>query len=372
MKILADQNIPYVTDAFSSLGEVVTIDGGKIDNSSLKDIDILLVRSITLVNEELLKETNVKFVATATIGTDHIDQKYLKENSIGFASAPGSNANSVVEYVFAAIVYDLERKNETIEGKTLSIIGVGNIGSILYDKAKALGMNVLLNDPIKEDNGYYTFEKLETILPKADYVSIHVPLTYDGNWPTYGMINSNFLSLMPDNSVLINASRGKTNVELALLDHSKRLGSYILDVWPMEPNISTELHNCCQIATPHIAGYSFDGKCRGTEMIYNSACNYFFKPIEWSINDIMKSIDDVSINYNEYNSFNKILNKAYNIIEDDQKMREIIGESQDTQKEIFSSLRKNYQRRLEFSHFKIKGKVDKKNSDKLKELGFNL
>ena len=189
MNILFDENIPYGLDAFSSLGNAKSIAGREISPADLKDIDILFVRSVTKVNETLLKESNVKFVATATSGSDHIDKEFLKKNNIGFSDAIGSNANSVAEYFVAALLEISERHNFSLEGKTVGIIGVGHVGSLVEKKARALGMIPILNDPPrqraeKDFNGCSLDEALE-----ADIVTFHVPLTKDGPDPTFHLLN---------------------------------------------------------------------------------------------------------------------------------------------------------------------------------------
>jgi erythronate-4-phosphate dehydrogenase len=370
MKIIADQNIPFVEQAFSSLGEIIRVSGAKINKNLIKDADILLVRSVTTVNEELLAGSSVKFVATATIGTDHIDKEYLTQASIGFSSAPGSNANSVVEYVLSAIINDSINSNKPLEGKTIAIVGVGNIGSILYNKAKFLGMIPVLNDPPRSNAGGKSFRPLNEVLPIADYVSIHTPLSYDGNCPTFGLVNDNFLSLMKDSAVLINASRGKTIVEEALIKHAYRLGKYILDVWPSEPSISPKLLESCQIATPHIAGYSFDGKASGTEMIYFAACNFFFAEPKWSADEVLSTIKTTPLQYSHKDGVLQTIASGYNILNDDKNLQPIEKLDGKKEKEFFQKLRREYPKRYEFKHYSIEGVVGDSERELFAKFGF--
>lgn len=369
MKIIADQNIPFVKEAFSSLGEVHTYNGAEITRAVVKDATFLLVRSVTRVDKTLLEGSSIKFVASATIGKDHIDESYLEEASIGFTTAPGSNANSVAEYVLSAMA---TVSDEPLEGKTLAIVGVGNIGSLLYEKAKIIGMKTTLNDPPKASE-YHTFLPLKEALVAADFVSIHVPLTYDGHWPTHGLVNETFLSYMKDGAVLINASRGKTLVEEPLLIHADRLHDYVLDVWPKEPTISQKLLDCCAIATPHIAGYSFDGKCRGTELIYEAANSFFFKQPIWKKADVYHEIERPVLDFKELGSIESIFRVAYDISADSDRLFDMLQDvSIKNKEEHFARQRKEYPRRLEFKHYEIKNCDDELVVKKLKKLGFFL
>lgn len=369
MKIIADQNIPYVKVAFSSIGEVTTCSGADITPDLVKDASILLVRSVTQVNESLLAGSSVKFVASATIGRDHIDEEYLQKASIGFSTAPGSNANSVAEYVLSAMATISE---SPLEGKTLAIVGVGNIGSLLYEKAKILGMKTTLNDPPKASE-FKTFMPLRDALENADFVSLHVPLTYDGSWPTHGLVNENFLSYMKDGAVLINASRGKTLVEDALLQHADRLSPYVLDVWPKEPTISRTLLDCCAIATPHIAGYSFDGKCRGTELIYEAANSFFFKQPLWKKSDVYETITRPIIDCTSFTTPEEVISEAYVIGEDSDRLVSMLHDASVKNKdELFAQQRKEYPQRLEFKHYSVINCSDEQLQKKLKKLGFYI
>lgn len=368
MKIIADQNIPFVTDAFSSMGEVFLYSGTDITKEVVKDADILLVRSVTEVNEALLKNSKVKFVASATIGKDHIDEAYLAENCIGFSTAPGSNANSVAEYVLTAMAEICD----DLKGKSLAIVGVGTIGSLLYEKAKVLGMKTTLNDPPKEAD-YSTFLPLQDALKDADFVSLHVPLTYEGNWPTHGLVNDTFLSHMKDGATLINASRGKTLVEEALLAHSDRLAPYVLDVWPSEPSISNKLLECCKIATPHIAGYSFDGKCRGTELIYRAATSFFFQQEIWHKREVFETIEREVIDCNEFKTVEAVLKRAYDLLGDNDRLTTGLSDKKVKNKELyFKKLRKEYPQRLEYKHFTIENCEDGEMKKSLKHLNFHF
>ncbi len=370
MKIIADQNIPFVDDAFSSLGEVTTVAGTEITPSVVADADILLVRSVTHVNEQLLAGSKIEFVGTATIGRDHIDEAYLAAAGIGFSSAPGCNANSVAEYVITAMFKICAREGIDITDTTLAIVGVGNIGTALYEKASALGMRILLNDPLRTSDEDLLFEPLEEVLPQADFVSVHVPLTYDGRWATHRMINHRFLSLMKEGGHFINASRGRTIEEHDLIKHASRLGEFILDVWPEEPIVSDRLMDRALVATPHIAGYSYDGKVSGTAMIYRAASHFFQKAEAWQLEE---AFEDIAIEPIEYHgSIVDVLTQAYDIDGDDTRFRKLADLWGDDRVGYFSRLRREYPRRYEWKHHTVVGVDNSEVAALLHALGFRL
>jgi erythronate-4-phosphate dehydrogenase len=216
MKIIADQNIPYVKECFSSIGDVTLTGGRDVTPELVKDADILLVRSITKVNADLLAGSSVKFVATATIGTEHIDQGYLDEHGIGFASAPGSNANSVAEYIVAALLTLGKKHRFRLEGKSIGIVGVGNVGSKVETKCRALGMDVVLNDPpLARQTGDDKYRLLDEVYG-CDFITMHTPLTKDGSDPTYHLADEKFFDSMKQGAFFLNTSRGKVQDEAAL------------------------------------------------------------------------------------------------------------------------------------------------------------
>ena len=375
MKVVADENIPLVKEAFSEFGEVVTVSGRKITRELLINASILLVRSITNVNQELLEGTAVKFVATATIGTDHIDCNYLRDNNIGFAYAPASNAESVGEYVIAAMLTMAKKKKIKISDITLGIIGVGNVGSRVYQHASTLGIKCLLTDPPKKrltQSDIYV--PLDHLLDKSDVISIHVPLITSGEDATYRMVSHEFLGKVKQGVILINSSRGKVIDEKSLRAAHSRLGGLVLDVWENEPAINLETVRMADICTPHIAGYSEDGKLRGTQMIYDAACAFFFRNPSWFTPEaitaeIFREIDCTSSLDPLYDS---VIN-AYPIMEDDLRLRQILDKDKVEQEVYFDELRKKYPRRNEFFHFVIKCKKEQsKIAMLLSNLGFKV
>ncbi|ERP32161.1 4-phosphoerythronate dehydrogenase [Chitinivibrio alkaliphilus] len=368
MKILADKNIPFVKEAFNVFGDVCTVQGEDIVPEALTGVDILLVRSVTEVTADLLAGSSVKFVGTATIGTDHVDVAHLQEAGIGFASAPGSNANSVAEYVISAITSLLPDYAE----KKIGIVGVGNVGSAVYKKSAALGMKALLNDPPKARN-LSSFSTLQETLSEADVVTVHVPLTYDGDTSTYGMVNDHFLSSLKPGALFINTSRGKTLCAEPLLAHAGRLGGYVLDVWPDEPEISNELLSVTRIATPHIAGYSYDGKCMGTAMISRAAAAFFFQETDWVYEPERASEATREIDYTPEGGVAAVVRAAYNIEEDSGKLHKMTSLTGQERVSYFRSLRRSYPQRYEFSHYRVRGiSSDTHDAKKLRLLGFRL
>jgi erythronate-4-phosphate dehydrogenase len=355
MKILADANILFVKEAFSRFGSVCTVDSRDITRENCRDIDMLLVRSVTPVNRELLKGTSVKYVASATSGIDHVDLEYLQDKNIWFSHAPGSNANSVAEYVLAAVVH-LAQKNELqFSTSTLGIIGAGNIGSIVLRLARAMNICCVLNDPPKKAlTGDDSYLPLSTVLKESDIVTLHVPLNTTGQNATYHMVNAEFLSSMKKGAILINTSRGDVIDEPALKKGRPRLGGLVLDVWSGEPKPDTGTLALCDIATPHIAGYSYDGKVCGTEMIYNAVCTNFIKGKKWHAPPVSEweKPKAIKIKKNTEPLAAAIMN-AYPIMKDDLRFRKYLSIDDAKRGIFFHEIRSNYPQRFEFRNYTV-------------------
>lgn len=380
MKIIADENIPFVSECFSSIGEVETVPGREITPCVIADADVLLVRSITSVGADLLAGSKVRFVGTATIGFDHIDIEYLSQNKIGFASAPGSNANSAAEYVISALLNIAKRHSIDLEGKSIGIIGVGNVGSRVAKKASALGMKLLLNDPPLQrqtgDSKYLPIEKLFD----CDFVTLHTPLTFEREDKTVHLADGKFFKSLKKGCIFINASRGGVVDSSALKTaiEESRLQATVLDVWENEPNIDIELFEMVDFGTPHIAGYSLDGKIAGMIMIYKEACEYFELEVKFDIDSFLPvpAIPELKINtqsVSEQDVLLGVVEKIYDIKADDVRLRRMLEESAKERGKYFDSLRKNYPVRREFQNTRII--VEDKNSSlarKLKGIGFLL
>jgi len=378
MKIVADENIPFVEGAFSTLGEVTTLAGRALTAASVCDADVLLVRSVTRVGKQLLSGSKVKFVATATIGFDHIDTEYLKEADIGFASAPGCNSNSVAEYVLSALVVLAERKGFALPQKTVGIVGCGNVGSKVRAKLGALGIPCLVNDPpLKDQTGDPGFVELDEIF-SADIITLHVPLEKSGKYPTFQMVNESFLGKMKGGAMLINSSRGKVVDERALLKtlQSGKV-SAVLDVWQYEPNIDGRILERVELATPHIAGYSYDGKVRGTEMIYEAACKFFGVPPTWRLSDHLPAAPIKRLEFSDSVSEDDVIRasifSSYDIREDDGKLRRILKMPESERGAYFDKLRKTYPIRREFPCTEIIiSKRRQELAEKLRGIGFRV
>jgi erythronate-4-phosphate dehydrogenase len=357
MQIIADQNIPFVKECFSSIGDVSLCAGRQIAPAAVKDADLLLVRSVTDVNAQLLDGSKVRFVATATIGTDHIDLDYLKQRGIAFSAAPGSNANSVAEYITCAILTIAERRHISLSGKSLGIVGVGNVGSRVAKKAAALGLKVLLNDPpLQRQTNDPKYLPLKDLY-ECDFITFHTPLTKTGIDKTYHLADENLFSSLKSGIVFLNTSRGGVmdTISLKKAIHSKRISACVLDVWENEPNIDAELLEMVDIASPHIAGYSYDGKVAGMIMIYEAACNFLkIKPLH-TINDFLPPPPIPSIELNAplddpQAAIRHLTKRIYDIEADDARTREILTTPTYNRGKLFDELRKKYPIRREFQN----------------------
>ena len=342
-------------DAFGHLGTVILVSGRRISAAKLRDADLLLVRSVTQVNAELLAGTSVKMVCSATIGTDHIDLAYLAQRGITFANAAGSNAKSVAEYVIAALLELAVEKHWSLSQVSLGIIGVGNIGKLVWKMAEGLGMRVLLNDPpLSRQLGDPIYVLLDELM-QADILTLHVPLTYAGEDKTIHLFDEERLKKMRRGSVLINTSRGAIVDDQALKKKliQGHLSSAILDVWEDEPAIDLELLKLTMIATPHIAGYSLDGKANGTALIYQAVCRRFEITSQWQVGQSLpepgiKSIRIEDPKRNDEKLLAKIVQNIYDIRRDDQDFRRIVQLPQEQTADFFDRLRRAYPVRREF------------------------
>ncbi len=347
MNIIADQNIPFAPEAFGTLGNVTTLPGRGITREHLAQADALIVRSITKVNAALLEGSPIRFVGTCTIGEDHIDKPWLAAHNIGFASAPGCNANSVSEYITAALL-ELGAK----AGNSLGIIGYGHVGKRVATKAQALGLRVVINDPPLANSvvaGSPTFAPLDEALA-CDFITLHVPLEKGGPHPTRHLINADTLARAKPGAVILNTARGPVIDSAALITalDSGHIAAAVLDVWEGEPDVPEELINRAFLATSHIAGYSFDGKVNGTTQIYHAACQHFGVAPSWTPDALLPPPEVPSIDGAE--SLLEIIRKLYTIHTDDAHLREALALPPEERGKHFDNLRKNYRQRREFQH----------------------
>ncbi len=280
-KIIIDDKIPFIRGAFEQVADVEYLTGAKITAEDLKDADALVTRTRTKCNEKILKGSKVKFIASATIGFDHIDQEFCKEHGIEWTNAPGCNSGSVLQYVLSTL-FSWERKyNFPLKGKTIGIVGVGNVGSKIASACEYLGMKVLRNDPPRVDvEGLAGFCELDQIVKEADIITFHTPLNREGNYKTLHLANEEFfanLSRSDKDRFVINTSRGSVIDNTALreaLKSNKKLHA-CMDVWENEPEIDLKLLELCDYASSHIAGYSADGKANGTRKAVQSISKFF-------------------------------------------------------------------------------------------------
>lgn len=355
MKIVADNKIAFVESGFGRLGEVRLLDSREISPGAVKDADVLLVRSVTKVDEALLKNSKVRFVGTATIGTDHVDQSFLESEGIGFASAPGCNANAVAEYIVAALLVLARRLGFRLAEKTLGVVGVGNVGSRVVQKAGALGMRVLQNDPpLARKTAEPRYVPLDALMA-ADIVTLHVPLTNVGEDATYHLFDRQRLLHMKPGSIMINTSRGAVIQTGALKQVLSQgiLETCALDVWENEPNIDIELLTQASLATPHIAGYSLEGKVNATRMVYEAACSFFDLPVEWHAITELPRVDEDKIVVDSNDQLPeeilaRVVQKCYAIEEDDRKLRAVLSMRLQQRMAFFEQLRSSYPLRREF------------------------
>lgn len=286
MKVIVDNKIPYIREALSRLAdEVIYLPGKEFTPEIVRDADALIIRTRTLCNRELLEGSRVKFIGTATIGFDHIDTAYCREAGIRWSNCPGCNAGAVEQYVHAALLLLQKEKGVDLRKACLGIVGVGHVGSHILSMAGRLGMRVLLNDPPRADNGESGFVSLQALAEECDILTFHTPLIKEGNYATFHLADSVFFAGLKKKPYLINTSRGEVVCTEALLEamDSEKISGAVIDVWEHEPHINLELLDKVFLGTPHIAGYSADGKANATRMVLEAFCRFFGKKIDFTI-----------------------------------------------------------------------------------------
>lgn len=375
MHIVADKNIPLVTEAFSGFGELRLIDGRVLDHVVLRDADALLVRSVSRVDEDLLHDTPVAFVGSATAGVDHIDVDYLARKNIQFACAPGSNAQAVAEYVVSALILLAQQRVEPLHTKKLGIIGYGRIGKRVASLSRLLGMECLINDPFLQELPEYRdikFCTLEEAMQVADFVSLHTPLSKSGRFPTYHLINRENLATLKRDAVLINTARGAvvSGQDLLKTLQSDRIGA-VLDVWENEPNISAELLKSAWLASPHVAGYSLEGKLNATAQLHQALCNSFALTSNWNAR---LELVELATHFSR-SDFDTVLPGLLEHIcpirEDDRRLRQLVELPELERAVVFDQLRRNYRLRREFAAYRCRGIHDQVLKQRLIEFGFS-
>lgn len=372
MKIVVDENMPLVRQLFASFGDIVALPGRQMTAADIQDADVLLVRSVTSVNAALLAQAHqLKFIGTATIGTDHVDQSYVAERGIPFFSAPGCNKISVGEFVISALLILAERRQITLAGLSLGIIGAGNTGTAVAERAAALGMQVRLHDPFKQMAGDpREFCSYETALA-CDVISFHVPMTKSGPHPTFHMLDAARINALSSSQLIVNASRGAVWDNQAMLARQQSADplTLIMDVWEHEPDVLLPLVPHTQLATPHIAGYSLEGKYRGTYMLYQAFCQVFGYPCSLELHNLLpeSDISEVTIHGSLTEArIRKLVHLVYDVRRDDARFRQRIGPAG-----AFDLMRKQYPERREWSSLTVRTD-DADSSRLLSQLGFTV
>ena len=373
MKLIIDDKIPYIRGAFEGVAEVVYLPGSKTTPEIVRDADAIVTRTRTICNEKLLAGSLVKFIATATIGFDHIDTDYCEANGIQWTNAPGCNSKSVEQYIASTIMVLAEKNGWNLSEKTIGVVGVGNVGSKVARICEIFGMKVLLNDPPRERaEGSEKFVSLEIIQNEADIIALHVPLNMKGEDATYHLGNESFLNALKKKPVLINSCRGEVienNAVKAALK-SGQLSGFVCDCWENEPDLDLELLSLTEIATPHIAGYSKDGKATGTLMSVQAISKYFGLGLEnWQPTGVEEPKEPVfeidGAGLTEQQILSKAILHTYDIRNDDRDFRNNVAQ--------FEQLRGDYPTRREFPAFTVKAKnIEHQTIEKLKQIGFNV
>lgn len=361
MHIVADENIPLLDEFMGGFGRLTRLPGRLIDRTAVADADILLVRSVTPVNAEMLADTPVRFVGTCTIGTDHLDLPGLAAAGIEVVNAPGCNARGVVEYVLSCLLTFSERATSAWQDKVVGIIGVGEVGGRLATTLQALGVETLLCDPPRVEQGESGFVGLDELIERCDVISCHVPLTEDGPHATYHLVDEPRLAALRPGAWLINSSRGpvidNTALNYVLAQRSDLLVA--LDVWEHEPLADPQLASRCALATPHVAGYSLDGKLRGTAQIYQALCRYLQLPAELVLEQLAPRSGAGSLVLEPGTppdwALTRALRLVYDVRDDDARLRAMLAAARTDQasREGFDQLRKEYPLRRECNLLQI-------------------
>lgn len=370
MKILADRNIPGVDETFARHGEVSKVDGRRLRKEHLLEARALIVRSVTTVDSGLLENTAVEFVGTATIGTDHMDIPWLDQQGIRWASAPGCNADAAAQYTLAMMLLASKRLAFHLAGCRVGIVGHGNVGSRIHRMLRTCGVrDIRVCDPPLKQAGYPDLCTMEEI-SGCDVITFHVPLTLSGAHATMGLVDEGFLSRLQPGALLVNTSRGKVTAERSLRNWliSGR-GHAALDVWPDEPNIDPGLLNATTVATPHVAGYSLDGKLRGTEMVYRQFCDWLeTEPLNPGP---LPSLGFCFLPGKHCLTLEDAILTACPVERDDEQLRKLITINPENQSVFFDELRQEYPERRDFTGWQLPAETPEECARVLQALGFH-
>jgi len=360
MLIVADENIPLLDAFFKGFGEIRRVPGRSIDRDIVAQADVLLVRSVSRVNRELLEGSNVRFVGTCTIGTDHLDLDYFAEVGIRWASAPGCNARGVVDYVLGSLRTLAEIEGADLRQRTFGVVGAGQVGGRLIDVLKGLGWDVKVCDPPRQANEGGDYVSLEQIIEQCDVISLHTPLTRDGEQPTWHLFDEQRLNRLKPGTWLINAARGPVIDNTALRNGllAREDLQAVLDVWEQEPTVDVDLADLCVIATPHIAGYSLDGRQRGTAQIYEALCAFLETPVAVSLGDLLPRpwLGGITLDAatDPAWALAALCRGVYDPRRDDADFRRSLVGTVSEQRSAFDALRKHYPPRREIDSLKVR------------------
>ena len=353
MLIVADENIPLIEEFFASFGEIRRLPGRQITRADVHDADVLLVRSVTRVDRELLEGSAVKFVGTCTIGTDHLVLDDFEHAGIQWASAPGCNARGVVDYVLGSLLTLADIEGADLAQRTYGVIGAGEVGGRLVRVLRDLGWKVQVCDPLRQAAEGADYVSLEQIIEQCDVISLHTPLSKSGDFATWHLLDEARLNRLKPGTWLINASRGPVvdNAALRNVLNAREDLQAVLDVWEGEPQVDVELADLCVLATPHIAGYSLDGKQRGTAQIYQALCAFLGQTPQVQLADLLPAPwlakVELSANSDQAWALAMVCRGVYDPRRDDADFRRTLTGPVDQQKQAFDGLRKHYPVRRE-------------------------
>ena len=360
MLIVADENIPLLDAFFAGFGDIRRVPGRSIDRATVEHADVLLVRSVTNVNRALLEGSKVRFVGTCTIGTDHLDLDYFNEAGICWSSAPGCNARGVVDYVLGSLMTLAEIEGVDLTQRTYGVVGAGEVGGRLIKVLKGLGWNVKVCDPPRQAAEGGDYVSLEQIIEQCDVISLHTPLTRSGDSVTWHLFDQQRLQQLKQGAWLINAARGPVvdNAALREVLLEREDLQAVLDVWEKEPEVDPALAELCVLATPHIAGYSLDGKQRGTAQIYQAYCAFIGQPATIQLGDLLPApwLSEVSLHGDSDPAWAlaMLCRGVYDPRRDDADFRRSLVGNVAEQRAAFDALRKQYPVRREIEGLKVR------------------
>ncbi|HXQ99993.1 MAG TPA: 4-phosphoerythronate dehydrogenase PdxB [Pseudomonas sp.] len=359
MRIVADENIPLLDAFFAGFGDIRRYPGRTLDRAAVADADILLVRSVTQVNRQLLEGSPVRFVGTCTIGTDHLDLDYFNEAGIQWSSAPGCNARGVVDYVLGSLLTLAEIEGADLPQRTYGVVGAGQVGGRLINVLRGLGWNVMVCDPPLQSAEGGDYVSLDEIIARCDVISLHTPLSKSGELATWHLLDRARLQQLRHGAWLINAARGpvvdNTALREVLLEREDLQA--VLDVWEKEPLVDVELAELCVIGTPHIAGYSLDGRQRGTAQIYQALCAFLDQPATIALEDLLPKpwLAQVALDAatDPAWALNMLCRGVYDPRRDDADFRRSLVGDSSSQRLAFDALRKHYPPRREIEGLRV-------------------